>query len=255
MMLTQAVKFALLCTGVVLAGGCSSTGQDSNANAPATTPTEMRTSAQPDEDSLPDGVLPLPQPSGGDDFAVLPAGRYQVPISDTLAYEIELPEGTYAYDGKYLAFDQARPQRIAGILYVDEAGEGVGVSRDPCTKQDDIVPAGRTIDELVSAISNQPILDVSEPVTAELGGARGLYLEVRIPKDYNASRCGGGEIGLVGRSGMIRNALPGYVGTWWVLNVDGERILVQPYCPGPCPDNSTEHLKEVAETITFTKLG
>ena len=178
----QIVKFVLLCAGVALASGCSSTGEDNNTSAAANTSTEASPSAQDEADTLPDGVLPLPQPSDGEDFAVLPAGRYQVPISDTLAYEIELPEGTYAYDGKYLAFDQARPQQIAGILYVDEAGDGTGVSRDPCTKQEEIVPAGKTVGELVTAITNQPILEVSEPVPTTLGKARGLSLRYGSPR-------------------------------------------------------------------------
>jgi hypothetical protein len=248
-------RLALLCTGMVLAGGCSSTGPGENDSAAATTSTEASPSVRGEGETLPDGVLPLPRPSDGEEFAVLDAGRYQVPISDTLAYEIELPQGTYAYDGKYLAFDHARPRRIAGILYVDQAGNGTGVSRNPCTQQDEIVPAGGSVGELVTAITNQPILQVSEPTSAKLGGAQGVYLEVRIPKDYDTSSCGDGELGLVGHQGMVRNALPGYVGTWWVLNVDGERILVQPYCPGPCPDHSTERLKEVADTITFSELG
>ncbi len=252
-MLIQIVKFALLCTGVVLAGGCSSTAQDSNANAAATTPTEVRASARP-RTACPTACCPCHSPAAATTSPSYPRAATRSrsatlwPTRSTCRRALTR---TTVSTSPSIRHD--RNESPASCTWMRQA-TGRASLANPAQSRMKSCRRGRPW-RLVTAITNQPILDVSEPVTAELGGARGLYLEVRIPKDYNASRCGDGEIGLVGRSGMIRNALPGYVGTWWVLNVDGERILVQPYCPGPCPDNSTEHLNEVAETITFTKLG
>lgn len=253
---TRIVRITIaLAVANLLLTACSGASNESVGEAPSSSSTPTSTSAPLAGGTLPDGVLPLPEPSGTESFVVVEAGRYRVPVSDTLAYAIDLPQGTYVHDGKYLAFDETRPPGIGGVLYVDAAGEGAGVSLDPCTSQHDIVPAGTTVDELVTAIINHPILEVSEPAPAELGGARGQYLEVRIPDDYDASSCVDGEVGLVGRPEMVRNALPGYVGAWWVLDIAGERILLQPYCPGPCPRNWAERLRAVAETITFTRFA
>ena len=48
-------------------------------------------------------MLPLPAPEAGGEFVTLDAGRYQVALNDTLAFEVDLPQDTYAHsDGLYL---------------------------------------------------------------------------------------------------------------------------------------------------------
>src|SRR5215207_9160535 len=56
-----------------------------------------------EEDPLPDGVLRLPEPGANGESGSLDAGRYHVPLSGTLALEVDLPEDTIAHsDGLYL---------------------------------------------------------------------------------------------------------------------------------------------------------
>ena len=69
---------------------------------------------------LPDGVLPLPGPDPGVEYATL-LGRYRVPLNDTLAFDVDVADRTSAHDdGIFLASGDI-------ILKTEVAGEGYGV--------------------------------------------------------------------------------------------------------------------------------
>ncbi|WP_183099697.1 hypothetical protein [Nocardioides pelophilus] len=188
--------------------------------APATESTETD---GPADDTLPEGVLPLPEPEPGEDHATLSEGRYRVPLSDSLAFDIDVPEGTSAHeDGLYLA-----KERI--IIKTEVAGEEYGVPRDPCTDQT-IEPTGPTVDDLVRELRDLPVYEVSRPEPVELGDAAGTYLEARIPAGFDASPCEDGQVQLPANTGTAVNAPPPYIGRWWVLDVDGTRVVVQQNC-------------------------
>ena len=132
--------------------------------------------------TLPDGVQALPGPDPGSTFASLGAGRYRISLSDTLAFDVDVPDRTSAHDdGLFLASGPV-------ILKTEVAGEEYGVPRDPCTAHS-IDPVGPTLDDLVQAIGDLPVYQVSRPEPVELGGAEGTYLEARIPRTYDASQC------------------------------------------------------------------
>jgi len=190
-------------------------------------------------------VLPFLDPDTPTDGRILEAGRYRIPLSDTLSLDIDLPTGTEANgDGMYLAFDQV-------ILKVEAAGEGYGVPRDPCYSFVDIAPAGVTVADLVSAIRKQPVYEVTRLAPVTIGGAEGQSFELRIPRAYDSSSCIDSQVGLPGKPSTSNNMSPGYVARWWVLDVAGERAVLQTYCDG-CTPAASERMVEVVESITFT---
>jgi hypothetical protein len=194
---------------------------------------------------LPDGVHPLQPPDADGDPVPLVAGRYQVLLSDTLALEIDLAEGTLANeDGLYLDSKD-------GIIKVEAAGDVYGVPSDPCNDQFPL-PVGATVDDLVAAVQDAPIYRVSRPQPVEIGGAAGTYLEIRIPAGYDSLPCKSSELGLPGNPSTSNNMPPGYVGGWWVLDVDGQRVVAQQFCGGRCPSGAADRLTTAVEGITFT---
>jgi hypothetical protein len=208
------------------------------------TPTE-ETSTAIEEVALPEGVLALPAPDAGEDYVILEAGRYRVPLSDTLAFEVDLPRKTEANnDGLYLVTEGA-------ILKVEAAGVEYGVLEDPCTGSSGIAPAGPTVGNLVTAIRHQPIISVSRPEPVEIGGAPGQYVELRVPRGYDASSCTGGQVGMPGNPGTNNDMAPGYVGPWWILDVDGQRVVVQTFCD-QCDADASKRATRMVRNITFT---
>jgi hypothetical protein len=45
----------------------------------------------------------------------------------------------------------------------------------------------------------------------------------------------------------------GLVSRWWILDVDGERIVVVPQCVFACTSKDFETLTTMAESMTFTR--
>jgi hypothetical protein len=190
--------------------------------------------------TLPEGVLALPD---GDDVPV-DAGRYHVPLDDYLAFEVDLPQdASSSSGGLYLASGK-------NVLKVELAGEKYGVPIDACTAQF-VMPVGPTVRDLVEAIRSEPLYRVSRPEPVEIGGAKGTYLEIRVPAGYDALSCEASEVGMPGNPGTSNNMNPGYVGYWWILDVDGQRVVAQQFCDHCAAEEEDRSVATVPD-ITFT---
>ena len=229
-------------------------GPSSASPSPADeTPVPAEETSAPTEESsapaakiaLPDGVLRLPPPDADGEALPLDAGRYQILLSDTLALEIDLLQGTFAHsDGLYLESED-------GVVKVEAATDVYGVPTEPCTDQFPI-PVGPTVPDLVDAISTAPIYRVSSPEPVEVGGAKGTHLQIRVPAAYNADACHSSEVGMPGNPTTYNNMPPGYVGDWWILDVDGQRVVAQQFCFDTCRGDAEERLTRSVRSITFT---
>ncbi len=96
---TGAVTLALL---AALGFGIGTLNDEDSVLQPAQDPSDSVSS--PGQVVLPAGVLALPEPDGDEDAVVLEAGRYRVPLSETLSFDVDVPPGTEASNGGlYLA--------------------------------------------------------------------------------------------------------------------------------------------------------
>jgi hypothetical protein len=237
---TGAVTLALL---AALGFGIGMVNDEESVLQPAQDPSDSVST--PGQVALPAGVLALPESDGVEDAVVLEAGRYRVPLSDTLSFDVDVPPGTEANNGGlYLAVEET-------VLKVEAAGQDYGVPSDPCSAYTRIEPAGPTVGNLVGAIRNQPIYRASRPEPIEFAGAVGQYVELRIPRAYDASSCGDGQVGLPGNPGSNNNMSPGYVGHWWIVEVEGQRAVVQTLCD-QCDPEPSEPIARMVQSITFT---
>ena len=134
------------------------------------------------------------------------------------------------------------------------------VPQHPC-RDHTPTAVGPTVSDLAEALRRQPVLDVTKPVPVNLDGYRGLYLEVRIPGKVDADRCADDWVSLYESGGPDGYAWkedwasPGeaYVARWWILDVDGERVVVMPSCDTGCTEDDLDTLTTMAESITFTQ--
>lgn len=189
-------------------------------------------------------VSALPDATPGETSVDVPAGRYRVPIDDGLSFDIDLPDHTTAHDGGvFLATDEF-------IVKTELAGGSYGVPRDPCRDQT-ITAVGPTVDDLVRALTELAPYRVSRPVRVRLGGAEGSYLEARVPRGYDDSRCDGGALQLPGNPETAVSGPAPYLGRWWVLDVGGRRVVVQQNCWG-CSAGRFDEAPQTPQSITFT---
>ncbi|WP_182481193.1 hypothetical protein [Nocardioides immobilis] len=237
-----------------LLGACSESGADSvdkadesPSSASATEESSVPTddsSAPTDDVDLPDGVLALPEREPGESSVSLPGGRYHVPLNDTLAFEVDVPADSTAHDdGLFIATEDF-------VVKTEVAGDAYGVPRHPCTDQT-IEPAGSTVEDLLGAIADLPVYETTPPEAVELGGADGAYIEARIPRRYDASQCGGDALQLPGNPDTAVSGPPPYIGRWWILDVDGQRVVVQQNCWG-CRADQFDRGPRTPQSITFT---
>jgi hypothetical protein len=246
----------VLAAMAVVLGGCTSDSGSAGA-APADRP--ARTS-EPAPDSEPtyspgaDEVMTLPRDTPQ---ATLRQGRYAVRVTATLAYELDVPARWIAIGGRFLN----APPEASSIFFASQApADDTWLPRHPC-RDHSVTPVGPTVSDLADALGHQPVLQVSEPAPVAIDGYSGLHLEVTIPDTVDASQCADGIVGLfsLGRNGDILREewqwKQGYVGRWWILDVDGKRIVISGQCDNPCADRDIDTLEAMAESVTFTRDG
>ena len=102
--------------------------------------------------------------------------------------------------------------------------------------------------------SAQPVLDVRATSPVTLDGATGVFLEVRVPPDFDASACQ--DLGETKNDLMLFSTTegttwtwaPGYVGHWWILDVGGERVVVMNACDQTCTAKDLRTLRTMTES-------
>jgi hypothetical protein len=241
---TITARVAVAAALLPLVAGCSDDEPAGASRQDSPSVAAADESSAPAAAALPDGVLALPERGPGEDSVTLAAGRYRIPLDDSLAFDVDLPAGTSAHDdGLFLATDSF-------IVKTELADDEYGVPRDPCTDQV-IRPVGGSVDDLVQALAAMPAYQVSTPQPVELGGARGTYLEARVPAGFDDTTCDGGAVQLPGNPDTAVSGPAPYTGRWWVLDVDGRRVVVQQNC-WDCGKDAFDRGPKAPQSITFT---
>jgi hypothetical protein len=237
-----ALVMASATTALLCACAADSTSSDEvpAVDPDATTPTPTQA-----PDATSDVVIELPR---GRSSSALPQGRYAVRLTSRLAYQVDVPDRWNVVGGRFLNAD---PQ--ASIFFVAPAPSSTGLPLHPC-RDHTIEVVGPTVSDLAAAVRRQPVLDVTRPVPVTLAGYRGLYVEVTIPETVESGSCVDERVSLFESGGPDGYAWQGgYVGRWWILDVEGERMVVMPQCDTGCSEDEFATLTTMAESITFTQ--
>ena len=123
-------------------------------------------------------------------------------------------------------------------------------------------PIGPTVDDLVAALGAQASTEMSAPVDVEVGGHQGVRVELT-PGDGLPANCGPMYMwksptnprtqpeGDPGR-GIERDGVGEHVEPVWILDVDGERVVIVAYNAGHRP-SAGDLTDPVMESMTLTK--
>jgi len=210
---------------------------------PTSKPTKPTYSPQAGE------VMELPQENG---WAILRQGRYAVRVTPTLSYEVDVADRVKVLNGRFLNSRSASGSGWAGIFFVSTASaEGTTLPAHPCLNHVDKRMVGPSVSDLAGELRSQPVLEVTKPVPVALDGNRGLYLEVKIPDNVVTDGCVDDTVELFSSGPDSWGWHQGFVGHWWILDVDGERVVVGPQCDTGCSKDDFDTLTEMAESVTF----
>lgn len=245
---------AILAVLAVLLGACSA-DQESKGSSPAgqsgsAASKDTASVFDPDEPTLPGGVRVLSH-ADTDDVVALDRGRYGVRVSDSLLYQVDVPDASEVFDGIYLN-PGSRDTGRNGILWIDEAGNDTALPVHPCH---DHTPhlVGPTVADLATALSKQPFLTVTRPAEVTVGGMKGLFVKATVSQDADESACQDESVDLISET---PSAGAGTVERMWILDVDGARHVIHAkVATGAYDTNANQHTRamtRMVESITFT---
>ncbi len=237
---------AALAALAILLSACTGDA-DTEASADNQIAASTQTKGSPTQpEPSPGGWTPVPEESEG----LIPAGRSGMTANgrpDAPWAVFEIPEG-FSSIGGWVIFDED-PQGGGGVGYwtVSE------VVRQPCDplSNANAIDAGNTVEELVAAFQRQRRTRMSEPVPVTVDGYQGLSLELRVPKGIDFAACPDYNVWESDPAGARYMGAPGEFDRLWILDVDGEVVVLTVTADPDVPTSSLDHLADLVESTEF----
>jgi hypothetical protein len=178
---------------------------------------------------------------------------------DAPSYTVDVPDGWSAPGGLFVV------KTVPGVLGLSvwDVGE---VTRDPCHWKGRSYDPGPTVDDLVEALMAQRTRHATDPIQVSLDDHKGRYLEWSVPADMEVTgdadftgcdvEPSNGHLDFVSwygaASGDRYQQVAGQVDMLWVLDVDGQRLVVDAtYSPDIIKADRGE-LVDIVESLRFT---
>ena len=166
---------------------------------------------------------------------------------------VDLPAG-YASFGFFAVVPAGFPDN--DVLWSVQYWTVDGVFVDPCAMEDGAPDAGSSVEDLVTALDRQERSTATEPVPVTVDGHAGLYLELTSPDDLVFEDCELGYFGYwEGRPDDAQHTAdsPGTVDRVWVLDVDGDRVVLLVAAPPGTTTAQVDELREVVKSARFVE--
>lgn len=230
----------------------------------------------PSSDATPrSAVVPTKAPSQqaialGEGTQELDAGTYRLDLTSLAAgadpypaFEVIVPDGWVTVDG--WALNRPAPGQDAPAVAVTfwDVEEVYG---HPCAWTDTLADPGSGVEDLVSALVEVPMRNATEPVAVEVDGRSGTHLEWSVPTDIafvedngdfpdcDLTNDGHRDFRSWTGSGWSSDRYhqgPGQVDRLWILDVDGERLVIDAFSMPSASPEEVEELVGVVASIRF----
>jgi hypothetical protein len=141
-----------------------------------------------------------------------------------------------------------------------DTGEWVGISfwdafevaTDSCQWRGSFENPGESVTELADALVAVPGRQATAPVPVTVGGYDGIYLEWSLSADLDPATCDEGKtVAWTAKIGRTRAHDPGEIDRIWILEVEGERILIDVLSLPGWQGVTGEPVDEVIESLRF----
>lgn len=177
-----------------------------------------------------------------------PCGRGALGLPGLPAARITLPAGFTGQAGGVWVNDLGEDDW--GHLGITTTGD---VFPDPC-RRTAAPPSNSSIDDFAEALAAQKVTTTTEPVPVSLGGHDGLRLTVSVPAGVAVNRCTGGELVLWQlKDGGLEGLGPDTVVRLWVVDVDGQLMVLQATTLDVATEETVELVSGIAGSATFAE--
>ena len=157
--------------------------------------------------------------------------------------EMRVPDGFAAYKG-FAAGARKGPFRSVMVWTIDT------VDLQPC-KTSGPTRIGPSPDALAEALSRQRLTTTTAPERIELGGHQGLYLEVTAPTGRGFTDCDSFDLWANDGGGLRYLQGPGQVERLWILDVPGERLVIDASSTQGVTPSQEQQLRQMVESARF----
>ena len=161
---------------------------------------------------------------------------------------VEVPDGYVSWSG--FLKPPGEPSALVSYWTVESVYE------DPCTRAGGAVDPGPSVQDLADALGRQRITDTTEPVPVTLDGHDGLYLELTFPAEMDFGPCLEPELYVWeadDRVGARWEDILGVVDSYWILDVDGRRVVLAASRVPQLPESGVAELKGILESAEFVE--
>jgi hypothetical protein len=227
-----AVPAAIIAIGLTSCQGGSS--------EPTATPTVTMT-AEP-------SATPVPRLNGQDP---LDAGRYQVNAGIDTEVTVAVPSG-WSASGDWVLIgprDNDLPDGMAIRFYAID-----NLAANPLSFEEGGMdpPVGPTVNDLVQAIVSHPSWTATVPTDITIDGHHGQLVEIAIPMDVELV---GAEprfyLSIDPGGGGIWGWAPGQTFEWYIVDVDGQRLIIDAFHYPDTPEEDLAAQRAIVESVKF----
>jgi hypothetical protein len=191
-----------------------------------------------------------PTLAGSDHTALTPGcWAIQLGLSDGPRAELDLPAGFTGSD--FGVWNDPPKAEEWGTIALRTGGD---VHPDPCKRAGNPPKVGPTVEDLTTALAAQKVTDTTVPVPVEVDGHDGLYVELSVPAAFDISGCRDQELIVwQGPGGETPGIDHEYVSRYWVLDVDGQRVVLVVNTHPKATDETVDLFTRIAGSATFAE--
>jgi hypothetical protein len=195
-------------------------------------------------------ATPSPTPSRLIGGTRLDPGTYSLTVLGVVDATITVPQGWTAYDAASVN-KHGGESSITAVIFWDSDLDVGRVYADPCRWQAGHVdpPVGPTVDDLATALANQPQRGDAIPIDVSIDGYRGKMIQLSVPSDIQLSYCDGGTF----RSWDGRyHQGPGQIDQVYILDVGGQRLVIDTFYMPETSDADRAERQGIVDSIQIT---
>jgi hypothetical protein len=191
-------------------------------------------------------AVPTPAPLGTRD--PLDPGRYSVPEFSS-GVSVAVTDGGWSSNDNWVLIGPRGNQAPDGMAI--RFFTASNLYANPATAEDGLVEVGPSGDDLVQAILDHPVLEATGPTDVTIDGHAGQVVEVTIPADADMDPEGQFLLFADPTGGRIFGWAPGQTFDFYIVDVDGERLIFDAFHYPDTPEEDLAEQRAVIDSIRF----